>query len=101
LRRWDVGGDLHVQTSNYTAGQQCNYNSLGFCVSPLVNFKDVQGFYTVVSLRLGYQIGSHWRAALSVNNVFDRVYFQTIGNPSSGNWYGEPRNFLVRIDGRY
>jgi outer membrane receptor for ferric coprogen and ferric-rhodotorulic acid len=101
LRRWDVGGDLHVQTSNYTAGQQCNYNSLGFCVSPLVNFKDVQGFYTVVSLRLGYQIGSHWRAALSVNNVFDRVYFQTIGTSSGGNWYGEPRNFLVRIDGRY
>jgi outer membrane receptor for ferric coprogen and ferric-rhodotorulic acid len=100
-RRWDVGGDLHVQTGNYTAGQNCVTDSLGLCIVRQGNFRDVQGFYTVVNLRLGYQIDSHWRAALSVNNIFDRVYFQTIGTPSSGNWYGDPRNFLLRVDGRY
>ena len=28
-------------------------------------------------------------------------YWQTIGTPAGGNWYGEPRNFLVRVDGKY
>jgi outer membrane receptor for ferric coprogen and ferric-rhodotorulic acid len=36
----------------------------------------------------------------TVNNVFDRVYYETIGSPYNGNWYGEPRNVLLRIDGR-
>ena len=37
----------------------------------------------------------------SVNNVFDRIYYQTMGIPTGGNWYGEPREFVLRIDGRY
>jgi outer membrane receptor for ferric coprogen and ferric-rhodotorulic acid len=54
----------------------------------------------VAELRFAYEFNPHWRAALSVNNVFDRVYYQTIGTPYEGNWYGEPRNVLLRIDAK-
>ena len=37
----------------------------------------------------------------SVNNVFDRIYYQTTGIPTGGNCYGEPRGFVLRINGRY
>jgi outer membrane receptor for ferric coprogen and ferric-rhodotorulic acid len=43
----------------------------------------------------------HWRAALSVDNVFDRVYYQTVGLPSSGTWYGEARNYRIRLDATF
>jgi outer-membrane receptor for ferric coprogen and ferric-rhodotorulic acid len=55
----------------------------------------------VINLRAGYQIDAHWRAALSVNNVFDRIYYQTIGIPTGNNWYGEPCGFVLRVDARY
>jgi len=61
----------------------------------------VQSPFAVINLRGGYQIDAHWRAALSVNNVFDRIYYQTIGTRTGGNWYGEPRGFVLRVDGRY
>jgi outer membrane receptor for ferric coprogen and ferric-rhodotorulic acid len=34
-----------------------------------------------------------------VNNVFDKVYYESIGEPTGNNWYGEPRNVSVRVDG--
>jgi hypothetical protein len=43
----------------------------------------------------------HWRVALNVNNIFNRIYYQTLGDHVGGYWYGEPRNFLVRIEARY
>jgi len=100
-RRWTVGGDLHAQSPDFVAGQNCEqFTAVGTCAAPSVVFRDIQTFYVVVGLRVGYDINAHWRAALSVNNVFDRVYYQTIGTPNGGNWYGEPRNLLLRIDGR-
>jgi outer membrane receptor for ferric coprogen and ferric-rhodotorulic acid len=38
---------------------------------------------------------------LSVNNLLDRRYYQTVDATAGGNWYGEPRNFMLRLDGRY
>ena len=43
----------------------------------------------------------HTRPTLSVSNVFDRIYYQTIGLPLGGSWYGEPRGFLLRLDTQY
>ena len=100
--RWTVGGNLQAQSSNFTEGQYCPQSSqLGPCISPIVSYKEVQGSYAFVNLRAGYQVNPHWRATLSINNVFDRIYYQTIGSPATGSWYGEPRGFLLRLDARY
>ena len=37
----------------------------------------------------------------SPGRVLDRSYLQTVGIPEGDNWYGEPRSFLLRLDGRY
>jgi outer membrane receptor for ferric coprogen and ferric-rhodotorulic acid len=55
----------------------------------------------IVSPRVGYQFNEHWQVALNVNNVFNRRYYDTIGTTNGGNWYGEPRNFLLRVDARF
>jgi len=100
-RRWTVGGTLQAQSSNYFPEYACLQNyQVGYC-QQYAPFKETQGSYAVVNLRTGYQVNSHWRAALSINNVFDRIYYQTIGYPASNSWYGEPRGFLLRLDARY
>jgi len=102
LERWTIGGSLQAQSSNFADSLICpQQDSVGRCLRPRQSVRDVQGAFAVINLRAGYQIDAHWRAALSVNNIFDRIYYQTIGTPQGGNWYGEPRGFVLRIDGKY
>ena len=63
--------------------------------------RTTQKSYAVLSSRAGFQFNPNWQAALSINNVFDRRYYATLSGTSGGNWYGEPRQFLVRLDGRF
>ncbi len=102
LQRWTIGGGVQAQSSNFADSFTCaRMDSLGDCLSAPQSIREVQSSFAVVNLRAGYQIDAHWRAALSVNNIFDRIYFQTIGDPGGGNWYGEPRGFVLRVDGKY
>lgn len=96
LRDWSVGATVEARSSAFAFGLYCDPTD---CDGGLQDFKDVQRPFVVVSPRIGYDINPHWRAALTVTNVFDRIYYQTIGSPVGGSWYGEPRSFLVRIDG--
>jgi outer-membrane receptor for ferric coprogen and ferric-rhodotorulic acid len=101
LARWTIGGSVQAQSSNSDNGLSCGVQGQVGCFGSLLSIRDVQGFFAVINLRAAYQIDAHWGAALSVNNVFDRVYYQTIGTPAGGSWYGEPRGFVLRVDGRY
>jgi len=101
-QHWTIGGSVQAQSSNFADGFVCpQYDSMGDCLGSPRPIREVQGSFAVINLRAGYQLNTHWRAALSVNNAFDRIYYQTIGTLTSGNWYGEPREFVLRIDGRY
>lgn len=101
-QRWTIGGSVQAQSSNFEAGSVCaQLNSFGNCLVSQQYFREVQGSFAVIDFRAGYQIDHHWRAALSANNVFDRVYYQTIGVPAGDNWYGEPRGYVLRVDAKY
>ncbi|ERX67699.1 Fe(3+)-pyochelin receptor FptA [Pseudomonas aeruginosa] len=85
-RRWSVGGGLQAQ-SDYS-----------------VDYRGVsmrQGGYALVNMRLGYKIDEHWTAAVNVNNLFDRTYYQSLSNPKWNNRYGEPRSFNVSLRGAF
>ncbi|HGK6889981.1 TPA: Fe(3+)-pyochelin receptor FptA [Pseudomonas aeruginosa] len=85
-RRWSVGGGLQTQ-SDYS-----------------VDYRGVsmrQGGYALVNMRLGYKIDEHWTAAVNVNNLFDRTYYQSLSNPNWNNRYGEPRSFNVSLRGAF
>ncbi|HBO5731242.1 Fe(3+)-pyochelin receptor FptA [Pseudomonas aeruginosa] len=85
-RRWSVGGGLQAQ-SDYSV----DYRG--------VNMR--QGGYALVNMRLGYKIDEHWTAAVNVNNLFDRTYYQSLSNPNWNNRYGEPRSFNVSLRGAF
>src|SRR5262249_55871013 len=100
--RWSVGGSLRAQSTARNDDSGClGINARGICIAGEKNFVTAQKGYAVVSPRIGYRLGEHWQAAVSIDNLFDRRYYETVGTPDLGNWYGEPRNIMVRFDGSY
>ncbi len=96
---------MSAQSKSYSSGSVCvnfvtetdeNGKQIVSCKSygdpDTVSYEFTQAFLAVFSARAAYQIDAHWNAALNVNNLFDKVYYQTVGDSTSGNWYGEPRN---------
>ena len=101
LYRWRVGGSIRAQSAVSNAFFACPMDAQFDCDNPSTLFKTVQGSYAIVGLRLGYEIDSHWRVGLNVNNIFDRIYYQPPGQIVPVEWYGEPRSFALHIDGKY
>lgn len=93
LDRWQVGGSVHAQSK--TTVDDCTPPGRG-CFP----VEAVQPEYAVFDLRAGFDVDRNWRVALSVNNVFDKVYYEAM-HPSLHAWYGEPRNWMLRVEGRY
>jgi len=71
------------------------------CTAGYVNYEFAERAHAVVGLRGGFELDSHWSAALNIENLFDRRYYQTIGTPDGGSWYGEPRSFMLTLRGRF
>jgi len=63
--------------------------------------ESVQAGYAIWSGRIGYRIDDHWSLALNGSNLFDKKYYQSVGAVSWGNFYGEPRNFMVTLKGTF
>jgi outer membrane receptor for ferric coprogen and ferric-rhodotorulic acid len=100
LSRWAVGGSLHAQSGVSTSGSYCARYGAVDCIEPVTYFRR-QPSYLTLDLRASFEFDTHWRAALTVANVFDKRYYETIDWPGSANWYGEPRRVLLRFDARY
>ncbi|MDX9663650.1 TonB-dependent siderophore receptor [Pseudomonas sp. P5_152] len=96
LRMW---GDYALEGAleRFTVGAGVNAQSDNFRVSPLSGEKISQGGYAVWNGRVGYRIDDTWSLALNGNNLFDKRYYSTIGTETFGNYYGEPRNFMVSV----
>jgi TonB-dependent siderophore receptor len=95
--RWQIGGGLRAQDKNVVS--ECNaYAADGSCAN-FVEFH--QGFYLVADLRAAYLINDRLNLSLNFNNIFDRTYYQTLGEMEFGNWYGAPRNFMLKLQGKF
>jgi outer membrane receptor for ferric coprogen and ferric-rhodotorulic acid len=96
--QWMVGGSLRAQTVP-------RGNLLFDCDLQLQNCvpREVRGLkpYAVLDLRAGFDVNRNWQVALSLNNAFDKRYYLSHNSPSQDVWYGEPRNFMLRIDAKY
>lgn len=51
----------------------------------------------MVDLQAGYKFNDHVTASLTVNNVFNKTYYERVGGTSVFNFYGEPRSFVFKI----
>jgi outer membrane receptor for ferric coprogen and ferric-rhodotorulic acid len=97
LSRWTVSGTVHAQSANFYVTYLCPTNN---CASTGLQYlSEKQGSYAVADARVEYDLGSHWKLALRIDNAFDHTYYQTVGIPSGGNWYGEPRNYTFTVTG--
>ncbi|OFQ49563.1 TonB-dependent siderophore receptor, partial [Achromobacter xylosoxidans] len=85
-RRLSVGGGLQVQSGYSTESGPVTLR---------------QGGYALVDLRLAYRVDKHLTAALNVNNVFDRGYYQSLSGTAWNNRYGEPRNLMLTLRAEY
>jgi outer membrane receptor for ferric coprogen and ferric-rhodotorulic acid len=96
LRMW---GDYALSGSleRFTVGAGVNAQSDNFRVSPVSGNKISQSGYAIWNGRIGYRIDDTWSVALNGNNLFDKRYYATIGTETFGNYYGDPRNFMVSV----
>lgn len=101
-QRWKVGGGVTAQSANYVTGTARSFNaSSGLYDGPATPFDFSQSGYAVWSLLGEYSLDRHWTAALNVNNLFNKTYYQTVGSSVTNNWYGEPRNVMVSLRGKF
>jgi outer membrane receptor for ferric coprogen and ferric-rhodotorulic acid len=96
--RWTIGGSLRAQTTSPGAQVfSCNAQGQNCTLGTRVTMRP----YAVLDLRAGYQLSPNWQVALSVNNILDKRYYLSQDTPSLALWYGEPRNFMLRIDAKF
>lgn len=84
MERVSIGAGVNAQSDN-------------FRLSPASGEKISQAGYAVWNGRIGYRIDETWSVALNGNNLFDKRYYASIGTETFGNYYGEPRNFMVSV----
>ncbi|MFK3774476.1 TonB-dependent siderophore receptor [Pseudomonas sp. NPDC089406] len=86
LERWTVGAGVSSQSDNYRRQGDLRIEQAG---------------YTLWSGRVQYRLDEHWSLALNGNNLLDKKYYATIGATGWGNYYGEPRNFMLTLRGDF
>lgn len=94
LALWTLGGDLEAQSLATATGQF-------YCSGGCAGLRPTQKAYAVADLRAALQLDSHWQVALQLNNVLDKIYFESVSETSRQYFYGQPRNFTVRLDGKF
>lgn len=104
LSDWKVGGGVNLQSASYASGTAYRVdgkNPTGdyYDVSNETPFNFTQGGYAVWDAMVEYKVDEHWTIALNGNNLFDRKYFETLKTSEYGNYYGEPRNFMLTARG--
>ncbi|PZQ50032.1 MAG: TonB-dependent siderophore receptor [Rhodovulum sulfidophilum] len=97
--RWTVGGGVTAMSGQANSGLAWIYDAnAGWSQEP---FRIEQGGYAVWDAFAQYRIAEGWDLALNVNNVFDRTYYATLGTPTGGNWYGQPRTAYLTLRARF
>ncbi|WEK48359.1 MAG: TonB-dependent receptor [Candidatus Andeanibacterium colombiense] len=114
-----LSGGVNGQSSAFYAGTVCktdfivtsSTSGIQSCPGKIIDDVYVPGSvdyaftvpgHAVVSARIDYRFSGTWSAALNLDNIFDKVYYQTVGSsPSGGNWYGTPRSFTATLRAKW
>ncbi len=86
--RLSLGGGVSAQTKFYRILNAGTVNM-------------TQPAYALLSARVGYKVNDTWSLALNLNNLLDRKYYARMNLVDQGSVYGEPRNVLLSVQGRF
>lgn len=86
FKRWSVAGGLRAVSDTYALSG--SGNNIIRINAPA---------YTVVNAQVGYQISPTTSLSLTVNNLFDKTYYEKVSLPSRQNFYGEPRAVMLAL----
>jgi outer membrane receptor for ferric coprogen and ferric-rhodotorulic acid len=89
--KWKVGGSARVQSK--AAASNSVWNGTSTTVYPFE-----QGGYAVFNAMVQYRFDPTWTVSLSVNNLFDKWYYDSLG---SNSWYGAPRHATLALRGAF
>lgn len=89
--QWNIGGGVVYKSRNWS--KECTIFE-GGC-QKFVKFG--QGAHAVYTLRTAYAFNPHITLALNINNVTDVEYYKRVASLSGGNWYGNPRNYMLKL----
>lgn len=99
---WKLGAGATVQSTQYVSGTASTFNpATGLFNGASVPFRYTQGGYAVWNALVEYRVNPRWTLTLNVNNLFDKWYYRTVGSSASGNYYGEPRSWMLTLRGRF
>lgn len=98
----EVGGGVTAQSKNYINGSVQAFNpATQDFDGEYKQIEIIQPKYAIWSARMAYEINPYWNVAFNLNNILDKRYYSTIGQPGYGNFYGEPRSMMLTLKGKY
>lgn len=98
LKDLTLGLGVDGQTAAYEVGSVCSALTPGIpgCLNG-TPFDITQPTYAIVSARVAYRMSKRLSVALVLGNILDKSYYQSIGDTTEGNFYGNPRNFMLTL----
>ena len=99
---WRLGAGANVQSRQYVQGTAFAYDpATGQFGGDEVPFKYVQGGYAVWNAMVEYRIDPRWTVTANLHNIADKRYYRTVAGSTGGNFYGEPRNLMLTLRGKF
>ncbi|WP_167062559.1 TonB-dependent receptor [Pantoea sp. Ap-967] len=98
---WTVGGGVDLQSATYVSGTTVRVDGSGNILQKDIPFDYKQSGYAVWNALLKYRVDDHWSVSLNANNLFDKSYYQTVSSAANGNFYGDPRNYMLTLRGTF
>jgi outer membrane receptor for ferric coprogen and ferric-rhodotorulic acid len=101
--RFAVGGGVRAQSDAYRAGTANTWNPTGGPLGtgawdgPSVPYQFRAPGRAVWDLFASWQVSQAVQLQFNFNNVLDKKYWQRVGNPTTGNTWGEPLNGLLTL----
>lgn len=86
LRGFSVGGGMSWRSSFYAQAG---------------SLRLVSGNYALAHLQLGYAFNDHVELGLTVDNLFDKTYYEKVSGLTRQNFYGSPRSAVLALKLRY
>lgn len=97
-----LGGGVTAQSSNFRSGFiQELHPTTGIYDGPYYEYQFRVKGYAIWSGRVAYAFNDRFSISANLNNILDKKYYVTIDGPGYGNIYGDPRNVLVALRGKF